>query len=125
MKTNILITILLLMSIPMLAQTGYRYNSDFIELKANKSGLFIQTNKQNSHVRNSELETYLGRGKSSSFARISDNRFVIFTENYKPNGEDYVSNIYNINGEGHIIVLPRIVLAFTANDVLANLSNEI
>lgn len=47
--------------------------------------------------------------KISSFANITDNRFIISGKGYKTETNDYTSYAYSTNDQNRIFVLPRIV----------------
>ncbi len=108
----------------MFGQLGYRYKSKFIELKASKSKLFIQTTKENASIRKSELEVLARKKSMASFVQMAKNRFIVFDVKYASKKEDYVSNIYNTKNNDFIIVLPRIVLHFKQKIVIDKVLKE-
>lgn len=127
MNKHIMFSLLLFVNINLFSQTGYKYKSQFIELKVNDSGYFIQTDILNSSMRSAELKSLQQRGLVQSYRQISDNRFLIQSDKQDINKQDYYSHIYYRNSpENYVIILPHIILqlksGYTADNLLKKYS---
>lgn len=111
MRNIILITILLLLSNSIFSQVGYKYGDEFISLESSGKAVFIQTKKNKAAIRQKELKLMKSMKSIGNFTQLNETRFVVFDKNYKPNIEDYISQIYETKNNDIVIVLPRIVLS--------------
>lgn len=79
---------------------------------------FIQTSEKDAMTRGAELLGYQQRQGITSFARITDNRFLIVSDQLKIEAEDYFSYVYSNPTHGRTIILPRIVLSLKENQMI-------
>ena len=120
--------LLLFVSINLFSQTGYKYKSQFIELKVSDSGYFIQTDILNSSVRSAELRSSQQKGLVESYQQISDNQFLIKSDKQNINKQDYYSHLYyRSSPENYVIILPCIILqlksGYSADNLLKKYSD--
>lgn len=94
-----------------IAQTGYWYGTDFIELWADESrGVFIQTEDSLDVVSNAYSRTL---GNDEHFEKISENRFFISKQSIAkyPSFKGYVSKIYKDKHNSIVVVLQDIIIS--------------
>lgn len=119
------IFLLLFVSMTLHSQSGYKYKSKFIELKVNDSGYFVQTEKHNASTRNAEMRGSQQMGLIESYQQISENQFLVVSENQNINIQDYYSHIYyRTVPENYVIILPSIILQLKFNHSLENILKE-
>lgn len=127
MKKIVFFLFLIIGNTYLFSQSGYKYKSDYIELRPDKSAYFIQASEKGVTERRAELLNYQQRGEIKSFEKITDNRFLIVSEQPKVASGDYFSHVYHNPQYGSVIILPRIVLSLkkgqTIESVLAKLKD--
>ncbi len=106
MKRVILVCIFL-MGYLTYAQQGYRYGSEYINLEAENTMFFVQTKNAESDKSLINVMTVRQQQKRlKSFSKISNNRYLVISDERIVNTTDYFSDVYKSSNQNQVIVLP-------------------
>lgn len=110
-KLLTIVIFILIFTVSAFSQSFYRYQGRMINLKADSGIFVIQTDEQIS-IEEQELvlKKQLQKGKINFSHKISNNRFLIGCDSLRSESYAYYSNVYRSDGDGIVVILPRIVV---------------
>ena len=126
MKNKIIIlSYCLFLSVSLLAQSSYKFQSQEIELKIDSSLCFIQSNsKSPSDLVETKLKKQLENKNIDSFSKISKEGFLLSSRKYVTvNDIGYFSNVYYDEQETRIIILPRVSVMLKQGESIESILN--
>ncbi|MDP3916075.1 MAG: S8 family serine peptidase, partial [Bacteroidota bacterium] len=112
MKKVFTTILIVFISTLLFAQSFYRYQGTRIDLSLDSNLYVVQPNSQLVEKQNSAFEEKLQKGEIGFFKKIPNNRFLVGGAKLQPENYDYISNVYRDDGNGMVIILPRIAVMF-------------
>jgi hypothetical protein len=105
MKRVILAFIFLMGYLFTYAQQGYRYGSEYIDLEVENTIFFVQTKNEESDKSFINVMTVRQQQKMlKSFSKISNNRYLVVSDERIMNTTDYFSDVYKSSNQNQVIV---------------------